>query len=144
MRRRPRGGRVAAALGSVLVLAGAGLGAATTWAHAPVVTTDVRVVARDFSYDGGQGTLMDYRQQESGPLVGGALEIWPLSLMQVGFGSGLSIYGKVGFGVTHQVVQERQMDGTIVPLYTGFAVLGFCALLAVFAVEGRSGLFRGE
>ena len=50
MRRRPRGGRAAAALGSVLVLAGAGLGAATTWAHAPVVTTDVRVVARDFSY----------------------------------------------------------------------------------------------
>src|SRR5580765_5260124 len=48
MRRRPRGGRAAAALGSVLVLVG--LGAATTWAHAPVVTTDVRVVARDFSY----------------------------------------------------------------------------------------------
>jgi DHA1 family bicyclomycin/chloramphenicol resistance-like MFS transporter len=37
-----------------------------------------------------------------------------------------------------------RFDGTIVPLYTGFAVLGFCALLAVFAVEGRSGLFRGE
>ena len=50
MRRRPCGGRAAAALGSVLVLVGAGVGAATTWAHAPVVTTDVRVVARDFSY----------------------------------------------------------------------------------------------
>ena len=50
MRRRPCGGRAAAALGGVLMLVGAGLGAATTWAHAPVVTTDVRVVTRDFSY----------------------------------------------------------------------------------------------
>jgi DHA1 family bicyclomycin/chloramphenicol resistance-like MFS transporter len=37
-----------------------------------------------------------------------------------------------------------QFNGTILPLFTGFAVLGFCALLSVFAVEGRSGLFRGE
>ena len=38
----------------------------------------------------------------------------------------------------------RQFDGTILPLLTGFAVLGFCALLSVLAVEGRAGLFRGE
>jgi DHA1 family bicyclomycin/chloramphenicol resistance-like MFS transporter len=37
-----------------------------------------------------------------------------------------------------------RFNGTIVPLFTGFAVLGFCALLAVFLVEGRAGLFRGE
>ena len=37
-----------------------------------------------------------------------------------------------------------QFDGTIVPLFTGFAALGFCAMLVVVAVEGRSGLFRGE
>ena len=35
-------------------------------------------------------------------------------------------------------------DGTILPLYIGFAVLGFCALLSVFVVEGRAGMFRGE
>src|SRR5262245_20501497 len=57
MRRRPRGGRAAAALGGVLVFTGAGLGAATTWAHAPVVTTDVRVVARDFSYSLSRTTV---------------------------------------------------------------------------------------
>ena len=37
-----------------------------------------------------------------------------------------------------------QFNGTILPLFTGFALLGLCALLSVFAVEGRSGLFRGE
>jgi DHA1 family bicyclomycin/chloramphenicol resistance-like MFS transporter len=38
----------------------------------------------------------------------------------------------------------RQFNGTILPLFTGFAVLGFCALLSVLLVEGRAGLFRGE
>ena len=37
-----------------------------------------------------------------------------------------------------------RFDGTILPLYTGFVVLGACALLSVFLVEGRAGLFRGE
>jgi DHA1 family bicyclomycin/chloramphenicol resistance-like MFS transporter len=37
-----------------------------------------------------------------------------------------------------------QFNGTILPLFTGFAMLGSCALLSVFVVEGRSGLFRGE
>jgi MFS transporter, DHA1 family, multidrug resistance protein len=35
-------------------------------------------------------------------------------------------------------------NGTILPLFTGFAVLGFGAMLTVFVVEGRAGLFRGE
>jgi len=34
--------------------------------------------------------------------------------------------------------------GTVLPLFTGFAVLGFCASLSALAVEGRAGLFRGE
>lgn len=38
----------------------------------------------------------------------------------------------------------RQFDGTIRPLYVGFAILSACALMTVVAVEGRSGLFRGE
>jgi MFS transporter, DHA1 family, multidrug resistance protein len=37
-----------------------------------------------------------------------------------------------------------QFNGTIVPLFTGFAVLGFCASLSVFLAEGRAGIFRGE
>ena len=37
-----------------------------------------------------------------------------------------------------------RFDGTILPLFTGFAVLGACALLSVLVVEGRAGLFRGE
>ena len=37
-----------------------------------------------------------------------------------------------------------QYNGTILPLFTGFAVLGLCALVAVLVVEGRAGLFRGE
>jgi DHA1 family bicyclomycin/chloramphenicol resistance-like MFS transporter len=37
-----------------------------------------------------------------------------------------------------------QFNGTILPLFAGFAVLGFCALLSIFVVEGRAGLFRGE
>jgi DHA1 family bicyclomycin/chloramphenicol resistance-like MFS transporter len=35
-------------------------------------------------------------------------------------------------------------NGTIAPLFTGFAVLGLCALLCVLAVEGGRGLLRGE
>jgi MFS transporter, DHA1 family, multidrug resistance protein len=38
----------------------------------------------------------------------------------------------------------RQFNGTILPLFTGFAVLGLCALLSILVVEGRTGLFRGE
>ena len=38
----------------------------------------------------------------------------------------------------------QQFNGTILPLFAGFALLGLCALLSVFAVEGRTGLFRGE
>jgi DHA1 family bicyclomycin/chloramphenicol resistance-like MFS transporter len=37
-----------------------------------------------------------------------------------------------------------QFNGTILPLFTGFAVLGCCTLLSVLVVEGRAGLFRGE
>jgi DHA1 family bicyclomycin/chloramphenicol resistance-like MFS transporter len=37
-----------------------------------------------------------------------------------------------------------KFDGTILPLFMGFALLGLCALLTVLAVEGRSGLCRGE
>jgi DHA1 family bicyclomycin/chloramphenicol resistance-like MFS transporter len=37
-----------------------------------------------------------------------------------------------------------RFDGTVLPLFTGFAVLGFCASLSALAVEGRAGLFRGE
>jgi MFS transporter, DHA1 family, multidrug resistance protein len=37
-----------------------------------------------------------------------------------------------------------QFNGTIVPLFTGFAVLGLCASLSVAVAEGRAGLFRGE
>jgi MFS transporter, DHA1 family, multidrug resistance protein len=37
-----------------------------------------------------------------------------------------------------------QCNGTIVPLFTGFAVLGLCASLSVLVAEGRAGLFRGE
>ncbi|HEX4892509.1 MAG TPA: multidrug effflux MFS transporter [Hyphomicrobiaceae bacterium] len=38
----------------------------------------------------------------------------------------------------------RQFDGTVLPLSAGFAILGFCALITVFAYEGASGMFRGE
>jgi MFS transporter, DHA1 family, multidrug resistance protein len=38
----------------------------------------------------------------------------------------------------------RQFNGTILPLFTGFAVLGLSALLSILVVEGRAGLFRGE
>lgn len=37
-----------------------------------------------------------------------------------------------------------QFNGTALPLFTGFAVLGLCTLLSVLVVEGRHGLFRGE
>jgi MFS transporter, DHA1 family, multidrug resistance protein len=37
-----------------------------------------------------------------------------------------------------------QFNGTIVPLFTGFAALGLCAALCVFLAEGCAGLFRGE
>jgi DHA1 family bicyclomycin/chloramphenicol resistance-like MFS transporter len=37
-----------------------------------------------------------------------------------------------------------QFNGTIVPLFTGFAALGLCAALCVFLAEGRAGLLRGE
>ena len=41
-------------------------------------------------------------------------------------------------------VIASQFNGTIVPLFAGFAALGLCASLCVFLAEGRAGLFRGE
>ncbi len=38
----------------------------------------------------------------------------------------------------------RAFDGTVLPLFTGFAVLSLCALITVFIIEGRAGLLRGE
>ncbi len=47
-------------------------------------------------------------------------------------------------GATLGVLIARQFNGTILPLATGFLVLSTCALVCVLAVEGRSGMFRGE
>ncbi len=38
----------------------------------------------------------------------------------------------------------RQFNGTILPVFAGFAALTFCALLTIIVIEGRNGLFRGE
>jgi DHA1 family bicyclomycin/chloramphenicol resistance-like MFS transporter len=47
-------------------------------------------------------------------------------------------------GATLGTLIAAQFDGTAHPLFAGFAILGSCALLAVFLVEGRAGFFRGE
>lgn len=47
-------------------------------------------------------------------------------------------------GATFGTLIARQIDGTILPLFTGFAVLTFCAFLTILVVEGRRGMFRGE
>jgi MFS transporter, DHA1 family, multidrug resistance protein len=38
----------------------------------------------------------------------------------------------------------RSFDGTVLPLFGGFAALALCAVFTVFCVEGPSGLFKGE
>ncbi len=38
----------------------------------------------------------------------------------------------------------RSFNGTVLPLALGFALLGSCALVVVFLLEGRRGMFRGE
>jgi len=47
-------------------------------------------------------------------------------------------------GATFGTLIARRIDDTILPLFTGFAVLTFCALLTILVVEGRRGMFRGE
>ncbi len=47
-------------------------------------------------------------------------------------------------GVLFGTLIARAFDGTILPLFAGFAALSLCALLAIVAIEGRSGLFKGE
>ncbi len=47
-------------------------------------------------------------------------------------------------GALFGTLVARQIDSTILPLFAGFAVLTFCALLTIFVVEGRRGMFRGE
>jgi MFS transporter, DHA1 family, multidrug resistance protein len=64
----------------------------------------------------------------------GRLPAWRIIDRQV-FGGGGALFG---------ALIARQFDGTILPLFTRLAALGFCALLSVFLVEGRAGLFRGE
>lgn len=49
-----------------------------------------------------------------------------------------------GAGVLLGGFLGRSFNGSPFPLAAGFAALGICALLAVLAVEGRRGLFRGE
>ncbi len=61
-----------------------------------------------------------------------------------GMASSLTGSYSTAVGALFGTLIARQFDGTILPLFTGFALLGVCALLSVFAVEGRAGLFRGE
>ncbi len=61
-----------------------------------------------------------------------------------GMASSLTGSYSTAMGALFGTVIARQFDGTILPLYLGFAVLAFCALLTVIVVEGRDGLFRGE
>jgi len=47
-------------------------------------------------------------------------------------------------GVIFGSIIGQSFDGTPRPLAIGFAAMGICAFLAVIAVEGRKGLFKGE
>jgi len=47
-------------------------------------------------------------------------------------------------GASLGALVARQFDGTTLPLAAGFALLSGCALLVVFAAEGRSGMYRGD
>lgn len=47
-------------------------------------------------------------------------------------------------GVLFGTLIARAFDGTVLPLFTGFAALSMCALITVIITEGRAGLFKGE
>ncbi len=47
-------------------------------------------------------------------------------------------------GVLFGTLIARAFDGTVLPLFTGFAALSLCTLITVLITEGRAGLFKGE
>jgi DHA1 family bicyclomycin/chloramphenicol resistance-like MFS transporter len=72
-----------------------------------------------------------------------AIALQPMG-QAAGMAASLTGSYSTAIGALFGTLIAHQFNGTIIPLFTGFAVLGACALLAVLAVEGRAGLFRGE
>jgi DHA1 family bicyclomycin/chloramphenicol resistance-like MFS transporter len=72
-----------------------------------------------------------------------AIAMQPMGLA-AGMAASLTGSYSTATGALFGTLIARQFTGTILPLYTGFAVLGALAFLTILAVEGRSGLFRGE
>lgn len=61
-------------------------------------------------------------------------------------GTAASLIGSytTGVGAILGTMIARQYNGSILPVFAGFAALAFCALLTIIVLEGRNGLFRGE
>ena len=131
-----------------------------------VQDTDAGLVARRAAEVGNPATFTDYRQMltsvrpdfvlalgrhcQMAGIAHHLLEEGYPFLMEkpmgqaAGMAASLTGSYSTAAGALFGTLIARQFNGTILPLFTGFAVLGFCALLSVLLVEGRAGLFRGE
>jgi MFS transporter, DHA1 family, multidrug resistance protein len=47
-------------------------------------------------------------------------------------------------GALFGTIVARSFDGTVTPLFSGFALLSLCALLTILVIEGSHGMFKGE
>jgi hypothetical protein len=76
------------------------------------VGADFDVGFRQFKYDNAQNGLASTESESGQAMLGPAVELWPLVLMGGHHLRGLSLFGKVEFGLNHQPV----LDSTNMPV----------------------------
>jgi hypothetical protein len=77
--------------------------------HKPYIAVggDMDVGFRQFSYD-NPNNLNATESEVGAVMLGPTMEIWPLELLGASHFRGLSLYGKVVFGINHQPVLDMQ------------------------------------
>lgn len=67
---------------------------------------DLDVGFRQFAYDHAANGLAPTENESGQTMVGPTLELWPMVLADGSHLRGLSLFGKVGFGVNHQAILD--------------------------------------
>ncbi|MFT3693147.1 MAG: PEGA domain-containing protein [Kofleriaceae bacterium] len=76
--------------------------------HAPWLNlgADLDVGFRQFAYDHAANGLSPTENESGQSMIGPTLELWPMVLADSEHLRGLSLFGKVGFGVNHQAILD--------------------------------------
>ncbi len=84
--------------------------------HAPAIAVTAAVDAgfRQFTYKNNQSPLIQRDDTESGQvLIGPIIEVWPTTLLGLGYLHGLSLYGRFQIGINNQAVSIKDTQSGV-------------------------------